>query len=174
MPEVGCGVCLWVMPCCDAWAVVECRILHLRVITVVQQLLGATVQGQSSVNRLGVCRECRPAAHTTHNPRHTPYVSEAFSTLWLWLQLHWGKTVQVLSCRHIQGSVHPKLGKGRLKAVAPVWTWAVTHLSYIWMSEMDELGILQAQKWAYHHQIICEKRWGTVLKTLRTGLGTSP
>lgn len=36
----------------------------------------------------------------------------------------------------------PCFGKGRLKAVAPVWTWAITHLSYIWMSEMYELGIL--------------------------------
>lgn len=44
---------------------------------------GATVQAGAWTelsDRLGVCRECRPAAQTTHNLKHTPYGSEDFSS----------------------------------------------------------------------------------------------
>lgn len=61
--------------------------------------------------------EFRPGAQTTRSLKHTQCVLEGFSTLWLCLD--WGKIVKVLSCRHIQGSVHPMFWQGKASGSGP-------------------------------------------------------
>lgn len=107
------GQCLTVRR--GQWSAGFC-LQHCRAINAVNQLLGPRVQARArteSCEQAGCLHGVQARCTNSSQPQTYRYILEGFSTLWQWLHLDWGKMVQVLSCRHILGSVHPRFWQGK-------------------------------------------------------------